>query len=82
LFAGSAGIFAAARFSKFAVAALHNLFDFIMFHLFHLLAAVAHSLFKVSIRSIRYADYTKELKNQIGNRNLFWKWKTASGQVE
>ena len=43
---------------------------------------MAPPYFKVSNRSTQYVDYSKELKNQIGDRIRFWKWRTASGQVE
>ena len=39
-------------------------------------------LFKASNTKTQYVDYSKELKNQIGNRNRFNWWQTVSGQME
>ena len=39
-------------------------------------------LFKASNTETQYVDYSKELKNQMGNRNRFDWWQTVSGQME
>jgi hypothetical protein len=58
LFAGSTRIFAAACFSEFAIAALHNLFDFIRYHFFYLFGVLAR------ISKPSEATVSNEIPNQ------------------